>query len=309
MEDLFEERDARRRRENMRKLREREEKLRKVKIGMCMGAVGVIVLTLTAWCVFGGKKDSDSNKDRAAMADATIDKDSYGNTNIELDINGGSSGNDSGNNSGNNSGEGSSGKKYGYGDEVCSDNQLIVCIDAGHGGSDTGCIAKDGSKESEDDLKLALLVQHQLQQMGVKVVMTRSTDVWVDLEDRPYIANMSSVDLLISIHRNADEESDASGIEAWISHKENDNSYEIASLILNNLENVGISRNRGVRAGSMTSSEDDYVVNGKSSMPSVLLEMGFMSSPTDNRLFKNNLADYAIAIAQAVLQWSESQPY
>ncbi|MEE1517174.1 MAG: N-acetylmuramoyl-L-alanine amidase, partial [Lachnospiraceae bacterium] len=60
---------------------------------------------------------------------------------------------------------------------------------------------------------------------------------------------------------------------------------------------------------SMTSSEDDYVVNGKSSMPSVLLEMGFMSSPTDNRLFKDNLAGYAEAIAQAILQWAETQPY
>ena len=99
--------------------------------------------------------------------------------------------------------------------------------------------------------------------------------------------------------------------DAWRKRfiQENDNSYEIAKLIMNNLDRVGISRNRGVRSGSMTSEDKDYVVNGKSCMPSVLLEMGFMSSPTDNRLFKQNLEGYAKAIAEAVLQWSETQPY
>ena len=139
--------------------------------------------------------------------------------------------------------------------------------------------------------------------------MTRSVDEWVDLADRPYIANMSNADLLVSIHRNSNEEGAVNGVEAWISGKENDNSYEIAKLIMNNLDRAGISRNRGVRSGSMTSEDKDYVVNGKSSMPSVLLEMGFMSSPTDNRLFKQNLEGYAKAIAEAVLQWSETQPY
>ena len=297
MEELLEERDARRKRENLLKLREREEKLRKIKIGVCMGAVGVIVIALTAWCVFGSKNKSNNNSnnsDNSAMVDATVDKNQHGNTNIEID---------------NTEGQTTDKKNYGYGDSVHSDGEFVVCIDAGHGGDDTGCIARDGSKESEDDLKLALLVEHLLKQRGVKVIMTRSTDVWVDLEDRPYIANMSNADLLISIHRNADEDSSANGVEAWISHKENENSNEIAFLILNKLENVGISHNRGVRIGSMTSSESDYTVNGKSSMPSVLLEMGFMSSPTDNRLFKNNLADYAEAIAEAVLQWYETQPY
>ena len=293
MEDLFDERDARRKRANLIKLREREEKLRKIKIGICMGAVSAIILALTAWCVFGGKNKSGDN-DKTAMVDAPIDKNPFGDTNIELD---------------NNQEQNTDKKKYGYGDEVYSDGQFIVCLDAGHGGDDTGCVAADGAKESEDDLKLAMLVKYQLEQMGVKVIMTRSADVWVDLEDRPYIANMSNADLLLSIHRNADEDSSAKGFEAWISHKENDNSNELAFLILEKLENVGISRNRGVRIGSMTSSESDYTVNGKSSMPSVLLEMGFMSSPTDNRLFDNNLADYAVAIAEAVLQWSQSQPY
>lgn len=301
MEDLFNEREANRKRANLIKQRAREEKLRKVKIRIGMGAVGVIIFALTAWCIFGGKNKSDGsnskeNSRETIMVDATIDKDIFENTDTNTETESKEE-------------PTTEKKKYGYGDEVYSDGKFVVCIDAGHGGDDTGCIGADGSKESEDDLKLAMLIKHQLEQNGVKVVMTRSADVWVDLEDRPYIANMSNADLLVSIHRNADEDSSAKGVEAWISHKENDNSNEIGFLILEKLEKVGISRNRGVRMGSMTSSESDYTVNGKSSMPSVLLEMGFMSSPTDNRLFKNNISDYATAIAEAVLQWSQSQPY
>ena len=44
-------------------------------------------------------------------------------------------------------------------------------------------------------------------------------------------------------------------------------------------------------------------------MPSVLLEMGFMSSPKDNQLFRDNIKDYAKAIADAIIQWSQEQEY
>lgn len=78
---------------------------------------------------------------------------------------------------------------------------------------------------------------------------------------------------------------------------------------MDGLEKVGISKNRGVKKGTMEDNGDDYKVNYLSCMPSVLLEMGFMSSPTDNRLFKENLSDYATSIAEAILRWSESKSY
>ena len=297
MENYLDERDQKRRAANRRRLRRREEKLRKIKIYAGMGAVGAISLALIAWCIFGGSDDKGTagGSDNVLIgANATL------NSNNEI----GSTEKDTEETT-----EETTEKKYGYGDEVYTDGQLVVCIDAGHGSNDCGCQAPDGSYESHDNLKLALLIEKELKAMGVTVVMTRTEDVWVDLADRPYIANMSNADLLISVHRNINEESSVKGVEAWISGQENDNSAQIAKLIMNNLDSVGISRNRGVRTGTMESEEKDYVVNRLSSMPSVLLEMGFMSSPTDNRLFDNNLADYAVAIAEAVLQWSQSQPY
>ena len=296
MDNYIDKRNMDRRTANRRRYRRREEKLRKIKIFLGMGAVSVIGIALIVWCVIGNNSDKDkvpggNNPTVMVGADATLDT-----TNGEKDTE--------------DTTEESTEKQYGYGDEVYSDGEFVVCIDPGHGGNDVGCEGIDGSFESNDDLKLALLIEYQLKQMGVKVIMTRSENVWVDLHDRPYIANMSNADLLVSVHRNSNEVGTVNGVEAWISGKEeNDNSYEIAKLIMNNLERVGISRNRGVRSGTMTSDGTDYVVNGKSCMPSVLLEMGFMSSPTDNRLFKENLEEYAKAIAQAILQWSETQPY
>lgn len=71
---------------------------------------------------------------------------------------------------------------------------------------------------------------------------------------------------------------------------------------------MGISSNRGVKLGTMDD-ETDYRVNSDSSMPSILLEMGFMSSPTDNRLYKEKAGEYAKAIAEAINEWYQDKPY
>ena len=199
---------------------------------------------------------------------------------------------------------------YVYGDEVYSDGQLVVCIDPGHGGNDVGCVGIDNSYEKKDTLKLAEHVKYLLEQQGVKVIMTRSTDVWVDLKDRPLFANEHNADVLVSIHRNNyAEDQSVKGFEAWINSTDSDNSKDLAELIMNGLKEAGISKNRGVKKGSQGSSSDNYAINIGSSMPSVLLEMGFMSSPKDNQLLRDNIKDYAKAIADAIIQWSQEQEY
>ncbi len=197
-----------------------------------------------------------------------------------------------------------------YGDDLYIDEEFVVCIDPGHGSNDVGCVGVDGSYEKDDVLKLALYVSHQLEQQGVKVIMTRSTDVWVNLEDRPAFANYNNADVLVSLHRNTyDGDDSVEGFEAWINSTDSDNAGELAGLIMSGLEQVGISKNRGIKKGSQGSSSEDYAVNIGSSMPSVLLEMGFMSSPKDNQLFHNNIEAYAQAIADAIIRWSQGKQY
>ena len=77
-----------------------------------------------------------------------------------------------------------------------------VCIDAGHGGSDTGAISPDGSLyEKDDNLKLALKVKEYLESMNLNVVMTRTDDTYVVLNERCKIANTNNVDLFVSLHK------------------------------------------------------------------------------------------------------------
>lgn len=297
MNYLSEDREERRERARRRMLRAREEKLRRIKIYSCMGAISAILLVLIAWCVL--KDDSSEgtgiSETKDLMADVNATEDKNPNDVPTINIIEPESPTDN--------------KNYGYGDNVYTDGKLVVCVDAGHGGTDVGCEGADGTNEKDDDLKLAMLIKYQLQSMGVEVVLTRSADVWMDLDDRPYVANQCHADVLVSVHRNASDEGAANGVEAWVNSDDSDNSYELASIIMSKLEVVGISGNRGVKKGTMESKKDNYIINCLSSMPSVLLEMGFMSSPTDNRLFKENLTEYAKAIAEAILQWSETQPY
>ncbi len=300
MNYLSESREERRERARRRMMRARAEKLRKIKIYSCMGAISAIVLVLIVWCVFSGDSDSDikdtgdkGTADLMASVNATEEQSRDDRPNINIVETESSTENET----------------YEYGDSVYSDGEFVVCIDAGHGGNDVGCEGSDGTNEKDDDLKLAMLIKYQLSSMGVKVIMTRSSDVRIELEDRAHIANQSHADVFVSIHRNATDYGTAKGVEAWVNSEDSANSYELASNIMAKLEAVGISKNRGVKKGTMESKKDNYKINCLSSMPSVLLEMGFMSSPTDNRLFKENLTDYAKAIAEAILQWSESQPY
>ena len=195
--------------------------------------------------------------------------------------------------------------RYGYGDEMYADGELVVCIDPGHGSNDTGCVGIDGKYEKDDVLMLSKLIIKELEQRGVKVVTTRTTDVWVDLADRPKYANENYADILISVHRNSlDNDSVTKGFEAWIHSDNCDNSEDLANRIMANLDQAGISRNRGVKKGTQGNSRENYAVNSLSAMPSVLLEMGFMSSPKDNQLFKDNAKEYAAAIADAIIQWT-----
>lgn len=197
-----------------------------------------------------------------------------------------------------------------YGDEMYVDGELVVCIDPGHGSNDTGCVGIDGKYEKDDVLMLSKLIIKELEKRDVKVVTTRSTDVWVDLTDRPKFANVNNADIMISVHRNSlDNDSVTKGFEAWIHSDNCDNSESLANRIMANLDQAGISKNRGVKKGTQGNSRENYAVNSLSAMPSVLLEMGFMSSPRDNQLFKDNAKEYAAAIADAIIQWTAGKQY
>lgn len=116
-----------------------------------------------------------------------------------------------------------------------------IVIDPGHGGRDTGAIGPNGLREKDVVLDIGLKLRNLIQErLGVRVVMTRTEDVFVPLEERTAIANRAKADFFISIHVNAAPRSRALGFETYFLSREPSDSAARASAIRENLSvNLG----------------------------------------------------------------------
>lgn len=172
----------------------------------------------------------------------------------------------------------------------------VIFVDAGHGGVDGGSTV--GKRlEKNDTLRLALAVRDELEHMGFKVFLSRDKDKDVDRAMRGEMANKKKADLFLSIHRNQAEE--GNGVEVFIPSKNDDSSKMLGHNVFKALIEQGFAE-RSVRAGTLVSSNEDYLENSVPRMPSCLVEVGFLQSKKDNQLFDNNLEDNAKAIATAI---------
>ena len=193
--------------------------------------------------------------------------------------------------------------------------EFKVCIDPGHGGEDGGaCVYNDDGSvlraEKDDTLRISKAVAEYLKSEGVQVVMTRDEDMLLgttieeDLNNRCTIANDARCDLFVSLHRDS-VSTDASGFECWIHNKKPEMDYVLASNIMTNLQGVGISSNRGVQTGYTNDRDANYHVNADVVCPSVLCELGFITSKIDNDFFDKNLQKYAEAIGKAIIKTAQ----
>lgn len=171
-----------------------------------------------------------------------------------------------------------------------------VCLDCGHGGSDPGAV-KGSRTEKADVLRLGLKVRDLLTAAGINVVLTRTADESVSINDRCKIANAAKCDYFLSIHRNA-ATPDAAGNEIWVHSQAVAHVVDKAQKILNAVCAVA-GKNRGVKKGA-AGNYTDYGVNRDTDMPSALLELGFITSDTDNKSFDTHFDAYAKAIAKGV---------
>ncbi len=148
-------------------------------------------------------------------------------------------------------------------------SNTVVVIDAGHGGFDRGGIPGQRVPESQMNLDVALRLRNVLQASGYRVVMTRSTDVFVPLGTRVAIANSYRNGIFVCIHFNSATRSAANGIETYFY---NSQSLPLASAIHYYVAGGAPSPNRGVRRRG-------YFVLRRTTIPSVLVECGFLTNP------------------------------
>nr|WP_239691559.1 N-acetylmuramoyl-L-alanine amidase [Hymenobacter lapidarius] len=198
-----------------------------------------------------------------------------------------------------------------------------VVLDAGHGGKDRGC-AGVSAREADVALKLVLALGQQIEQNmpEVKVIYTRKTNVFIELDERAAIANRNKADLFISIHCNAGP-SQSHGTEVWtmglhkstanlgVAQRENSvilqekdyqkryNGFDPSSpqshilftlfqsaYITNSLrfaQQVDRQLRTTVNRPSRGVKQAGFLVLWKSTMPAVLIESGFLTNPSEER--------------------------
>jgi len=135
-----------------------------------------------------------------------------------------------------------------------------------------------------DDLEVALKLQEALGAAGYSVMMTRSGDESLSLFERAEFANEVGADLFISLHQNAYvEDHSVNGIEVYYNNREKSvESEKITQLIQAGLITETGAKDRGIRA------YNELVVTRETTMPSCLVEMGYMSNPTELSLMNSD---------------------
>jgi N-acetylmuramoyl-L-alanine amidase len=146
-----------------------------------------------------------------------------------------------------------------------------VVIDAGHGGFDRGGIPGQRVEEKMMTLDVAQRLKSILAAKGYRVVMTRDEDVFVPLGTRVAIANSHPDAVFVCIHFNSARRMGANGIETYFYSRQ---SLPLASAIHQYVAGGAPSLNRGVRRRG-------YYVLRHTAVPSVLVECGFLTNPTE----------------------------
>lgn len=174
-----------------------------------------------------------------------------------------------------------------------------IMLDAGHGGDRDPGAVYNGRREKDDALRLTLAVGEILQNNGIDVQYTRTTDVYQTPYEKAMEANNAGVDFFISIHRNSyPTDNEVSGVETLV-YDLSGLKYQMAQDINDQLEAVGFV-NLGVNA------RPNLIVLKRTKMPALLVEAGFINSDIDNQLFDDNFQDIAQAIATGVLDTLDS---
>jgi N-acetylmuramoyl-L-alanine amidase len=174
--------------------------------------------------------------------------------------------------------------------------QRTVVIDAGHGGFDRGGVPGQRISEKDKTLDVALRLRRILQADGTRVIMTRDRDVFVPLGTRTSIANSYRNAVFVSIHFNCSSRGGANGVETYYYRSD---SAALAASIHRNVVAGAPTENRGIRRRG-------FFVLRRTAIPSVLVECGFLTNPTEGQLAQTD--SYRQKLAEQIARGIRRQP-
>lgn len=173
-------------------------------------------------------------------------------------------------------------------------NIKTIVIDAGHGGTDVGA-TREGIYEKDLTLDMSKRLADILKKKGYNVLMVRSSDVYVSLQDRVEFAEKNQADIFVSIHVNSSVTPDGNGLET---HYYTPQSYEFAQIVHKEFASAINSKDRGLFKSKF------YVIN-HTTCPSILVETGFISNPEERKalMTTERKQKTAEAVAKGIIKY------
>lgn len=177
---------------------------------------------------------------------------------------------------------------------------VIVVLDAGHGGDDPGALG-ELVEEKEINLSVALMVTERLSETGLQVHLTRSDDSYVSLLERTLFANSIPADIFVSMHSNAAESApSANGIETYY-YSDDSLGSNLAAYIQEAVIDATGAKNRKTKTAN-------FYVCKNTVMPAALVEMGFLTNATECELLATEEYQALLAdgIANGILAYADT---
>lgn len=204
---------------------------------------------------------------------------------------------------------------------VVKNKKPIVVIDCGHGGLDSGGVGLRNVAEKDIVLAVGLKLKKLLNDKKINVFLTRETDVFVPLDDRTKLANfLPSNSIFISIHANQSVNPNACGLETYYAdysllknHKDESSFMDtigfdiskknksLACIIHESIYNEAKKIDPTFKDRKVRKSVSQILIGTQ--MPSILLELGYLSNEQDNKLLQNK--DFQLNLANGILKGIE----
>ncbi|MFJ8102285.1 N-acetylmuramoyl-L-alanine amidase [Lysinibacillus sp. NPDC096212] len=181
----------------------------------------------------------------------------------------------------------------------------IIILDPGHGGKDPGTNFGKTIFEKDITLKVSTIVKNKLEAAGAKVLMTRTGDTFPTLQGRVDFTNANYGEIFVSVHVNSAANTSAQGTETYYAVTTGDmfkEDIDLATFVNNQIVNNLNMKNRGVK-------EQQYYVIRNMLIPSILVELGFLSNNEDRAKMTDDqyVELFADSIYKGILEYYSKQ--
>lgn len=187
--------------------------------------------------------------------------------------------------------------------EQVDSKEMIVVIDAGHGGNDPGKVGVNGDLEKDINLQIAKKVEEYLEQQGIQVVMTREDDTTedsklADMKKRVQLINEVKPAIVVSIHQNSYSDASVKGAQVFY-YEESEEGTNAAAIMQEALKKADPDNVRQIKAN------DSFYLLKKTQVPTIIVECGFLSNSEESeRLVSEEYQkQVAMAICEGLIKW------